>query len=317
MLLASSIGCADTTVTHWLRLYGVVVLVRDRIPGQQIRVGGNDVFIREIGEGAPAVFVHGLGGNSTNWTDLMWILSDELHCVAPDLPGFGRSGPSASGDYSPLGQARFLAEFIEARFTEPVHLFGNSMGGAISVQLAGRYPDLVRSVTLISPALPDLVPMRTNVQLPVIALPGVGDKLATRVAKLPVQQRVQATLNLVYADPSCVPEQRVKEAQEDAAELATKPWVGMALQAALRGILATYFDRGPDAPWKLAERIKVPVLLIYGSQDKLVNARAAKRASKHFLHGRVMVVPHSGHVSQMEHPDIVARAWNNLIKPYT
>jgi hypothetical protein len=30
-----------------------------------------------------------------------------------------------------------------------------------------------------------------------------------------------------------------------------------------------------------------------------------------------MVVPHSGHVSQMEHPDIVVRAWNNLIKPYT
>jgi pimeloyl-ACP methyl ester carboxylesterase len=263
------------------------------------------------------VFVHGLGGNSTNWTDLMWILSEELHCDAPDLPGFGRSGPSASGDYSPLGQARFLAEFIEARFSEPVHLFGNSMGGAISVQLAGWYPDLVRSVTLISPALPDLVPMRTNVQLPLIALPGVGDKVATRIASLPVSQRVQATLNLVYADPSCVPARRVKEAQEDAAYLATKPWVGMALQSALRGILVTYFDRGPDAPWKLAERIKVPVLLIYGSQDKLVNARAAKRASKHFLHGRVMVVPRSGHVSQMEHPDIVARAWNNLIKPYT
>lgn len=275
------------------------------------------MFVRAIGQGVPALFVHGLGGNSTNWTDLMWILSDQgVRCVAPDLPGFGRSGPSASGNYSPQGQAEFLVDFIRATFTEPVHLFGNSMGGAISVQLAGRYPDLIRSVTLISPALPDLVPMRTNVQLPIIALPGVGDRVATRIAKLPVQQRVQATLNLVYADPSCVPEQRVKEAQEDAALLATKPWVGMALQSALRGILATYFDRGPDAPWKLAERIKVPVLLVYGAQDKLVNSRGARRASKHFLHGRVMVVPHSGHVSQMEHPDVVARAWTNLIEPY-
>lgn len=292
------------------------MLVRERIPGRELRVAANDVYVREVGQGPPALFVHGLGGNSTNWTDLMWILSDELRCVAPDLPGFGRSGPSASGNYSPQGQAQFLAEFIEATFSEPVHLFGNSMGGAISVQLAGRFGDLVRSVTLISPALPDLMPMRTNVQLPIIALPGVGDKLATRVAKLPVRQRVQATLNLVYADPSCVPEQRVREAQEDAAELASKPWVGMALQSALRGILGTYFDRGPDAPWKLAERIKTPVLLIYGSQDKLVNARAARRASKHFLHGRVMVVPHSGHVSQMEHPEVVARAWNSLIRPY-
>ena len=281
-----------------------------------MRVAGTDLFVRQVGSGAPALFVHGLGGNSSNWTDLMWLLSDDVHAVAPDLPGFGRSGPAASGVYSPQGQADFLAEFVQRTFPEPVHLFGNSMGGAISLQLAGRHPELVRSLTLVSPALPDLMPMRTNIQLPIIALPGVGDRVATRIAKLPVERRVQATLNMVYADPASVPPQRVREAQEDAALLATKPWVGTALQAALRGILATYFDRGPDAPWKLAERVKVPVLLIYGQQDKLVNARAARRASKHFRHCRVMVVPHSGHVSQMEHPEIVARGWRTLIEPF-
>ncbi len=281
-----------------------------------MRVAGTDLFVRQVGSGAPALFVHGLGGNSSNWTDLMWLLSDDVHAVAPDLPGFGRSGPAASGVYSPQGQADFLAEFVQRTFPEPVHLFGNSMGGAISLQLAGRHPELVRSLTLVSPALPDLMPMRTNIQLPIIALPGVGDRVATRIAKLPVERRVQATLNMVYADPASVPPQRVREAQEDAALLATKPWVGTALQAALRGILATYFDRGPDAPWKLADRITVPVLLVYGQQDKLVNARAARRASKHFRHCRVMVVPHSGHVSQMEHPEIVARGWRTLIEPF-
>lgn len=293
-----------------------MVDVRPRVPGSDMRVAGTDLFVRQVGSGAPALFVHGLGGNSSNWTDLMWLLSDDVHAVAPDLPGFGRSGPAASGVYSPQGQADFLAEFVQRTFPEPVHLFGNSMGGAISLQLAGRHPELVRSLTLVSPALPDLMPMRTNIQLPIIALPGVGDRVATRIAKLPVERRVQATLNMVYADPASVPPQRVREAQEDAALLATKPWVGTALQAALRGILATYFDRGPDAPWKLADRITVPVLLVYGQQDKLVNARAARRASKHFLHCRVMVVPHSGHVSQMEHPEIVARGWRTLIEPF-
>ncbi len=293
-----------------------MVDVRPRVPGSDMRVAGTDLFVRQVGSGAPALFVHGLGGNSSNWTDLMWLLSDDVHAVAPDLPGFGRSGPAASGVYSPQGQADFLAEFVQRTFPEPVHLFGNSMGGAISLQLAGRHPELVRSLTLVSPALPDLMPMRTNIQLPIIALPGVGDRVATRIAKLPVERRVQATLNMVYADPASVPPQRVREAQEDAALLATKPWVGTALQAALRGILATYFDRGPDAPWKLADRITVPVLLVYGQQDKLVNARAARRASKHFRHCRVMVVPHSGHVSQMEHPEIVARGWRTLIEPF-
>ncbi len=293
-----------------------MVDVRPRVPGSDMRVAGTDLFVRQVGSGAPALFVHGLGGNSSNWTDLMWLLSDDVHAVAPDLPGFGRSGPAASGVYSPQGQADFLAEFVQRTFPEPVHLFGNSMGGAISLQLAGRHPELVRSLTLVSPALPDLMPMRTNIQLPIIALPGVGDRVATRIAKLPVERRVQATLNMVYADPASVPPQRVREAQEDAALLATTPWVGTALQAALRGILATYFDRGPDAPWKLADRITVPVLLVYGQQDKLVNARAARRASKHFRHCRVMVVPHSGHVSQMEHPEIVARGWRTLIEPF-
>lgn len=290
--------------------------VRERVPGAMTDVAGHDLYLRDVGEGAPALFVHGLGGNSTNWTDLMWLLSDEQHCLAPDLPGFGRSGPAKSGDYSPQAQARVLAELIRDRFAEPVHLFGNSMGGAITVQLAGRHPDLIRSMTLVSPALPDLRPMLTSIQLPVIATPGVGPRLATRIARLPVEQRVQATLNLVYADPACVPESRVAEAQEEALLVAQNPWTGDAFQSALRGILGTYFDRGPDAPWKLAERVNVPVLLIYGQQDKLVNARAARRASRHFLHSRIMVLPHSGHVSQMEHPELVARAWQELIAPF-
>ena len=266
--------------------------------------------------GAPALFVHGLGGNSTNWTDLMWMLSDRLHGIAPDLPGFGRSGPNPDGDYGPRAQAQVLAALIRERFAEPVHLLGNSMGGAISVQLAARHPDLIRSVTLISPALPDLLPMRTNIQLPVIAIPGVGQAIATRLAKLPPEQRVLATLNIVYADPSCVPAERVAEAQEEVRLLAEKPWAGEAFQSALRGILATFFDRGPEAPWKLAERIRVPVLLVYGQRDKLVRHRAARRASRHFLHCRVMVLPHSGHVAQMEHPEMVERAWRHLVEPF-
>ena len=102
---------------------------------------------------------------------------------------------------------------------------------------------------------------------------GHRPRLATRIAQLPVEQRVQATMNLVYAKPAMVPAQRVAEAQEDALLTAQNPWSGQAFQSALRGILATYFDRGPDAPWKLAERIDDPVLMIYGQQDKLVNPR--------------------------------------------
>lgn len=279
-------------------------------------VGDHELFVREVGVGEPALFVHGLGGNSTNWTDLMWLLSDTLEGIAPDLPGFGRSGPAHADDYTLRGQAAVMAELIRERFGDvPVHLFGNSMGGAICVQLAARYPELARSITLISPALPDRVPQLSSIHLPAMMLPGVGAWISARLAKLPVHRRVQTTINLVYADPSKVPQQRILESQEEVSIVASKPWAGRSFHAAVQGIFSSYFDRGEEAPWKLAESIKVPALLIYGQQDKLVNPRGARRASKHFPNARIMVMPNCGHVAQMEHPEQVARAWRHLVEP--
>ena len=103
-----------------------------------------------------ALFLHGLGGSALNWTDFMGRMSSRLDCYALDLHGFGSSPPPRDGDMTPRGHARAVADFVLERDLGPVHLFGNSMGGAVSVQLAARRPDLVRSVTLISPALPNL-----------------------------------------------------------------------------------------------------------------------------------------------------------------
>ena len=290
--------------------------VRDRVPGSLTKVGDCELFVREVGEGEPALFVHGLGGNSTNWTDLMWLLSDTLHGIAPDLPGFGRSGPSPTHDYTPQAQSEVMAQLIRDRFGEqPVNLFGNSMGGAICVQLAARHPELTRSVTLISPALPDRMPRLSNLHMPLMALPGLGERLATRLARLPASKRVQATYNLIYADPDKLHPQRRLEAEEEVSLVAHKPWAGKSFHFALQGIMHSYFHRGDEAPWSLAERIHVPTLLIYGQQDKLVNPRGARRASRHFPDARVMVMPNCGHVAQMEHPEQVARAWRHLIEP--
>ena len=56
-----------------------------------------------------------------------------------------------------------------------------------------------------------------------------------------------------------------------------------------------------------------PVLVIYGRKDPLVDSRAAHRATKAFRHVNVVVLPDSGHVSQMEHPEMVAAAWERWI----
>ncbi len=291
-----------------------------RFPGDFITVDDQALFVRSAGctgpNDEPAVFIHGLGGSCSNWTELMALLSDRLDSVAPDLPGFGQSPPPIDGDYSPAAQADVIADFVRLRFDgRPVHVFGNSLGGAISVQLAARNPELIRTVTLVSPALPERVPRKTSIHMPVLAVPKVGERLSERMmAKLSAAQRVQVTMDLCYANLDRLNPARFDDAVEEAKEREKLPYIQDALLASLRGLVRTYFDLGKNRPWKLAERITVPVLLVYGRDDKLVNPKAAFQATKCFPNARVVVLPDSGHVSQMEHPELVADAWRELAR---
>ena len=259
----------------------------------------------------PAVYLHGLGGSSLNWTDLMYALDSRVDGWALDLAGFGASPPPRDGDLSPAGHARLVASFIEHHLGQPAHIFGNSMGGAVAVQLAARRPDLVRTLTLISPALPDLRPRRGSAHLPVIAIPGLGERLVGRYAQTEASMRVQATINAVFADPGRVSPQRIQEAIDEVSRRDHLTYGADAVLRSLRGLLRSYVDRGPDRPWKLAERVASPTLAIYGQQDGLVDASRADRITKHFQQARVVILADCGHVAQMEHPAWVAGVWES------
>ena len=270
--------------------------------------------VRGSGPHEPAVLVHGLGGNSLNWVDLAEMLSDRLECVSPDLPGFGATEPLADGDFSIAAHSRAMVATIEALFPgQAVHLFGNSMGGAVAVQVAALRPDLVRTLTLISPALPDLKPRLSNIHIPVMAMPGVGKGLFDRYQKVGAHERVKATFDLCFADPSRLHPQRRAEAEEEARRRDELPWLRETFVGSTQSLLATYLDRGPDRPWALAGRVEAPTLLVYGRQDKLVDPKAAHRATKEFREAHVMVIPDSGHVAQMEHPELVDRWWREFL----
>lgn len=261
----------------------------------------------------PALFVHGLGGSATNWTDLMGLLRDRVDGVAVDLPGFGWTPPPRDGDWTPRRNAESLAELIDLRFGgRPVHLFGNSMGGAVAVQLAARFPHLVRTLTLVSPALPKTGVRRSNAHLPVIAVPGIGTRLMKRYLEVEPDRRARATIGVCFADPDSVPPTRMAEAVEEVKRRDRLPYVADAFLQSLRGLLATYLDRGPERPWKLAETITCPTLLVYGRRDKLVNPIHAH--TKAFPDVRVLVLPHAGHVSQIEQPALVFEAFAHLLQ---
>jgi pimeloyl-ACP methyl ester carboxylesterase len=242
----------------------------------------------------------------------MAMLRDRVDGVAVDLPGFGWSPPPRNGDWTPRGNAETVAELIEQEWGgRPAHVFGNSMGGAVAVQLAARRPDLVRSLTLVSPALPRIVPRRSSIHLPVVALPGVGSRLMQKYLTLDAGRRARASVDICFADPESVPPRRLVEAEAELRRRDGLPYLQESFTQTLRGLLATYLDTSAQRPWRLAERITVPTLLVYGRQDKLVDPIAAH--SNAFPDRRVVLVMRCGHVAQLEAPELVNEAWRQLL----
>ena len=70
---------------------------------------------------------------------------------------------------------------------------------------------------------------------------------------------------------------------------------------------------GGRPAWRDASRITAPSLVIYGSHDRVVDPRNAGRAAHAFKNARIVVLPRTGHVAQMERPGVVAAEIGNLL----
>ena len=282
-------------------------------PGRRLAVGGTQLFVRSTPGGPnaqPAVFVHGLGGASTNWTDLAAQLSPWLAVEAPDLPGFGRSTPPPDRDYSMTAHTRTVISYLERSGRGPVHLFGNSMGGVISILVAAKRPDLVRTLTLISPAVPDLRPRRlgTDPLLSLALLPGAAPLVSRRIRAFPAEERARAVIALCFADPRTVPEHRIAEAVADVRARDGMAWATEALIRSLRALVWSYLAPGARGLWARLASITAPTLVVWGRRDRLVSASLAPRVAATVPDARLLLLDGVGHVAQLERPVTTARA---------
>ncbi|MEE1927700.1 alpha/beta fold hydrolase [Streptomyces sp. TRM 70351] len=261
----------------------------------------------------PALYVHGLGGSSLNWLALMAELGGDVDGEAVDLPGFGYSPPPQDGDYSVSGHARAVVRYLDAAGRGPVHLFGNSLGGAVATRVAAQRPDLVRSLTLVSPALPELRPQRTALPTALLALPGVVHGYRRLTRDWTAERRTRAVLSLCYGDPSKVPEEHLAEAVAEYERRLALPHFWDSLARSARGVVDAYTVGGQHGLWRQAQRVLAPTLLVYGGRDKLVSARMARKAGRAFRDSRVLTLPDAGHVAMMEYPREVAAAVRRLL----
>ncbi|MEV4683417.1 alpha/beta fold hydrolase [Streptomyces kurssanovii] len=295
----ATVHVADGEKLRSVSLPGLTLTVRSRPPA---RAGL-----------APALYVHGLGGSSQNWSALMARLEDVVDGEAIDLPGFGDSPPPDDGNYSVTGHARAVIRFLDASARGPVHLLGNSLGGAVCTRVAAVRPDLVRTLTLVSPALPELRVQRSAVPTALLAVPGVTGLFARMTKDWTAERRTRGVLALCYGDPSRVTDEALRHAVEEMERRMGLPYFWDAMTRSARGIVDAYTLGGQQGLWRQAERVLAPTLLVYGRKDQLISYRMARKAAVAFRGSRMLTLPDAGHVAMMEYPEAVAQAFRELL----
>ncbi|MGZ3143661.1 alpha/beta fold hydrolase [Lentzea chajnantorensis] len=258
-------------------------------------------------DGPRIVLVHGLGGSHLNWVLLAPLLAEKARVVAVDLAGHGLTHPEGRGT-TVQANARLLGRFLRHVVKEPAVLVGNSMGGLISLLHTAQDPDLITGLVLVDPALPMVFGTRPDPTMLstffLYSVPGLGERFMARSRAVSPRRQVDRVLELVCADPTTIPEELKLASEHLIGERAKVEGLDAAFLAAARSVVVTTSKRG--AYFAAMDKIRVPVFLMSGDRDRLVNVAAARYVARRRPHWRYDEFEGVGHVPQMEIPDVVA-----------
>ncbi len=117
-----------------------------------VKIQGLDIFYREAGPAnAPTVILlHGFPSSSHMFRDLIPLLSDKYHVIAPDYPGFGQSSAPLVTEYAYnfANLAGVMDEFITTVGLHNYVLYMQDYGGPIGMRLATKHPEEVRGLVV-------------------------------------------------------------------------------------------------------------------------------------------------------------------------
>ncbi|MGX7825300.1 alpha/beta fold hydrolase [Actinokineospora sp. 24-640] len=243
------------------------------------------------GAGEPLVLLHGIGHRWQAWEPVIDRLAAHHEVIAVDLFGFGASPMLPAGrPYTVPHAVEALAEvFDDLGVTRP-HIAGNSLGGMLALELAAR--DLVRSVTALSPAgfwTPRdrtwAIQVLTGIRMIARLRPALQQAVfARRAARL-------AGGGLLFGRPSWLTAEIMLA---DMAAMATAPGFDAVIAAGARD----YFYLSPEP--------RVPTTVAWGTRDRVLWPRQARRCAEILPGARHVPLPGCGHVPMGDDPARVA-----------
>jgi pimeloyl-ACP methyl ester carboxylesterase len=244
------------------------------------------------GEGPPLVVVHGLGGAAVNFTLLAPLLARRHRVLIPDLPGHGKTEPLERAD-DLTAYADHVAALAELEGMFPAPLIGYSMGGVIALRLAVSRPKSVTGLALVAAAGIVSVSRRAEIWLAVTAAlrpAQIMTRFRGTFARRPRLRWLPFGLWGAVDPPALAPEGVIGFLEGPSQHTD----VGMAGRALLRD------DPRPDL-----DHVRCPVLLLWGSRDRLVPLVDGFEYARR-LRAPIRTVPAAGHLLVGEQPHACA-----------
>jgi pimeloyl-ACP methyl ester carboxylesterase len=242
----------------------------------------------ELTGAAVPLYLHGVPDSSDCWRSFL----ERTGGIAPDLPGFGRSGKPESLSYTIDEYDRFIERFLDQLGLERVSLIMHDWG-AVALTFAQRLPERVERIALV-----DAVPL----------LPGYRWHRTARIWRTPVLGELamgttnRFVLRLLSREGNATPGPMPDE------------WIESVLaqfdQGTQRAILRLYRSSPPDVLAAAGEslgQLNVPALVVWGVKDPYVPARFAAEYARVLPRAELLELPDAGHWPWLDRPDALER----------
>lgn len=253
-----------------------------------IRAAGVDIFVKDQGAGPPILFLHGNPDTADIWDAVLGLLQERNRCIAPDLPGFGRSTMPQEMDCSFDNLGRFLDQFVEVmQIPLPLNLVAHDFGGAFGMAWAVQHVEKVRRIVVVNHPFfiadyrwhPWARVWRTRI-LGELSLMAMNWPAYYRIVRFGSRRLSREAIRRSYS-------------------FLTPNWKRMVLRLYRAANPAAFREWEPQARSLTA---RVPTLVLWGTRDPYIPAWVADR----FGAKRVVRFPDSGHWTPAEMPDRVA-----------
>ncbi len=231
-------------------------------------------------DGNPILLLHGMTSSSDIYREFMHAMEDQHWLIAPDIPGFGFSDSCTRFTFPHL--VEWLAAFCDALGLPAMTVIGHSFGGALAASFALSYPEDVKRLLLIAPALlaGDMFP--TYLKRAGISL-GIVD-LGTAVSQSGaiVQQQVRSSFYYPELQDDAVWERRLRDYE-----------LARASADVLKAI--AFQDYREDLP-----RIHQPVCLLWGKGDPVLPVEHGHELAELIPNGQMVEFEECGHILMLE-----------------